>query len=78
MRNIILISVQNAKNMKRSPIYLFYEVVTNGSDGSPGDIGDVHYRCFHGAHRVCTIKKSMRSNLNGALCPSIARNSLHY
>jgi hypothetical protein len=52
--------------MKKSPIYLFYEIVTNGSDGTPGDDGDVHYRCFHGAHKTCTIKKSMRSNLNRA------------
>ena len=52
--------------MKKSPIYLFYEIVANGSDGTPGDDGDVHYRCHHGVHKVCTIKKSMRSNLNGA------------
>lgn len=51
--------------MKKSPIYLFYEIVANGSDGTPGDDGDVHYRCRHGAHKICTIKKSMRSNLNG-------------
>jgi hypothetical protein len=51
--------------MKKSPIYLFYEIVANGADGTPGDDGDVHYRCHHGAHKICTIKKSMRSNLNG-------------
>ena len=54
------------KSMKKSPIYLFYETVANGSDGTPGDDGDVHYRCLHGSHKTCTIKKSMRSNLNGA------------
>ncbi len=51
--------------MKKSPIYLFYEIVANGSDGTPGDNGNVHYHCLHGAHKICTIKKSMRSNLNG-------------
>jgi hypothetical protein len=51
--------------MKKNPIYLFYEVVANGSDGTPGDEGDVHYRCLHGTHKVCTIKRSMRSNLGG-------------
>ena len=58
---------QKGRNMKKSPIYLFYEVVTNGPNGTPGDDGDVHYHCLHGAHKVCTIKRSMRSNLNGAL-----------
>ena len=61
--------------MKKSPIYLFYEIVTNGSDGTPGEDGDIHYYCFHGAHKICTIKKSMRSNLNGAfsfLCDLIS------
>ncbi|KAF8219965.1 hypothetical protein L208DRAFT_785578 [Tricholoma matsutake] len=52
------------RKLKKSPIYHFYEIVTNGPDGTPGDDGDVHYRCLHGAHKVCTIKRSMRSNLN--------------
>ncbi|KAI0294734.1 hypothetical protein BC826DRAFT_968634 [Russula brevipes] len=38
--------------------------VPNASNGSPGDVGDVHYRCFHGTHKVCTIKKSMRILVN--------------
>lgn len=54
--------------MKKSPIYHFYEIVANGADGTPGDDGDVHYRCLHGTHKICTIKKSMRSNLNGGYC----------
>ena len=54
------------RSMKKNPIYLFYEVVANGSDGTPGEEGDVHYRCLHGTHKVCTIKRSMRSNLGGA------------
>ena len=53
------------RSIKKNPIYLFYEVVANGSDGTPGDDGDVHYCCLHGAHKICTIKKSMRSNLTG-------------
>ncbi|KAF8219691.1 hypothetical protein L208DRAFT_1338569 [Tricholoma matsutake] len=55
------------RNLKKSPIYHFYEIVTNGLDGTPGDDGDVHYHCLHGAHKVCTIKRSMRSNLNSVL-----------
>ena len=67
---------QKAKNTKKSPIYLFYEIVTNGSDGTPGDDGDVHYHCLHGSHKVCTIKKSMRSNLNGMSYMFVAHYSL--
>jgi hypothetical protein len=55
------------RSVKKNPIYLFYEVVANGPNGTPGDDGDIHYRCLHGTHKVCTIKRSMRSNLNGAL-----------
>ena len=51
--------------MKKNPIYLCYKIVANRSDGTPGDDGDVHYRCLHGTHKVCTIKKLIRSNLNG-------------
>src|SRR5229473_4618813 len=63
--------------MKKSPIYLFYEIVASGSDGTPGDDGDVHYRCLHGAHKICTIKKSMRSNLNGAFSFFLLLDSSH-
>ena len=52
--------------MKKSTIYLFYEIVANGANRTSEDDGNVHYHCFHGAHKICTIKKSMRSNLNGA------------
>ena len=51
--------------MKKSPIYLFYEIVLNGANGKPGDEEDVHYWCLHGGHKVCMIKRLMRSNLNG-------------
>jgi hypothetical protein len=56
------------QHMKKNPIYLFYEVIPNGADGTPGDDGDKHYRCLHGSHKICTIKKSMRGNLNGEFC----------
>jgi len=52
--------------VKKNPIYLFYEVIVNGPDGTLGDDGDVHYHCFHGVHKICTIKKTMRGNLSGA------------
>ncbi|KAF8813537.1 hypothetical protein BYT27DRAFT_7035532, partial [Phlegmacium glaucopus] len=58
-------------NTKRSPIYLFYEIVVNGPDGTLGDDGDIHYCCLHGTHKICTIKRSMRSNLN------VLVNNLH-
>ena len=61
------LQVSKVKSIKRSPVYLFYEVVANGSDGTPGDDGDVYYRCLHGAHKVCMIKRSMRSNLNSVM-----------
>ena len=51
--------------MKKSPIYYFYEIVTNGADGTPGDDGDIHYRCLHGAHKICMIKRLMKGNFNG-------------
>jgi hypothetical protein len=57
--------VLKTKSAKKSLIYLFYEVIANGSDGTSRDDSNVHYCCLHGAHKVCTIKKSMRSNLSG-------------
>jgi len=62
--------------MTKSPIYLFYEIITNGSDGTLGDDGDVHYCCLHGSYKICTIKKLMRSNLNGTLYAFVAHCSL--
>ncbi|KAF8799534.1 hypothetical protein BYT27DRAFT_7263832 [Phlegmacium glaucopus] len=43
------------RNLKKSPIYLFYEIVTNGPDSTLGDDGDVHYRCLHGTHKVFLV-----------------------
>jgi hypothetical protein len=56
----------SSRNLKKNPIYLFYDIVINGPNNTPGDDGDVHYRCLHGAHKVCTIKRSMKNNLSGA------------
>ena len=53
------------QHVKKNPIYLFYEVIPNGEDVTSGDNGDKHYQCFHGSHKICMIKKSMRGNLNG-------------
>ncbi|KAF8478000.1 hypothetical protein DFH94DRAFT_620353, partial [Russula ochroleuca] len=63
--------VLKTKSAKKSLIYLFYEVIANGSDGTSRDDSNVHYCCLHGAHKVCTIKKSMRSNLSALV------NNLH-
>ena len=54
------------QGVKKNPIHLFYEIVPARPDDKPGADGDVHYHCFHGDHKVCTIKKSMKSNLTGA------------
>lgn len=51
--------------MKKSPIYFFYKIVSNGADSTLGDDWNVHYHCLHSSHKICTIKKLMRSNLNG-------------
>ncbi|KAF8227879.1 hypothetical protein L208DRAFT_1294576, partial [Tricholoma matsutake] len=51
------------QGIKKNPIHLFYEVVPTGDDGKLGDNGDIHYHCLHGVHKVCTIKKTMKSNL---------------
>ncbi|KAI9452265.1 hypothetical protein F5148DRAFT_1152263 [Russula earlei] len=56
-------SKKKAGNVKRSPVYLFYEVISKGSHGSLGEDGDVHYCCLHGIHKMCTIKKKMRTNV---------------
>ena len=53
------------QGIKKNPIHLFYEVVPTG-DGKIGDDRDIHYCCLHGAHKVCTIKKTIKSNLTGA------------
>lgn len=56
---------KHLQGIKKNPIHLFYEIVPTGNNGKLGDDGDIHYRCLHGAHKVCTIKKTMKSNLTG-------------
>ena len=51
----------------KNPIYLFYEKVERDKDGEVGADGDSHYRCYHGARKVCSVRKSMKYNLTGAL-----------
>ena len=68
--------IQIAKSMKKSPIYLFYKNVANGPDGTLGDDGNIHYHCLHSSHKVCMIKRSMKSNVNGESYVLIAYHSL--
>jgi hypothetical protein len=46
-------------------IYLFYERVDKGADGTAGSPGDKHYKCYHGNRKVLTITRAMKSSLNG-------------
>ncbi|KAG6823497.1 hypothetical protein H0H92_010023, partial [Tricholoma furcatifolium] len=52
---------------KRNPIYHFFEAVECGADGRRGNPGDRHYKCYHGSHKVITLKASMKSNLSGLI-----------
>lgn len=51
----------------RNPIYYFYEKVEHDAKGSVGNVGDKHYKCFHGNQKVLTITKAMKSSLNGLI-----------
>ena len=51
--------------LRRNPIYHFYEMVKLGNNGKVGNPGDRHYKCYHGNRKVLTITKAMKSNLNG-------------
>jgi len=62
--------------MKKNPIYLFYENVANSTDDTPGDNGDKHYHCVHGSHKICTIERSMKDNVNGEFYILVAYCSL--
>jgi hypothetical protein len=48
-----------------NPIYLFYEEVLKNAHGIEGNMGDKHYKCYHGQRKILTITKAMRSSLNG-------------
>ncbi|KAJ7863906.1 hypothetical protein B0H13DRAFT_2281978, partial [Mycena leptocephala] len=45
-------------------IYLFFEPVDMGADGTVGSPGDRHFKYFHGARKVLTITRAMKSSLN--------------
>ncbi|KAF8463579.1 hypothetical protein JB92DRAFT_3136431 [Gautieria morchelliformis] len=49
----------------RPPIYHFYESVGKNSDGAPGQMGDKHYRCYHGQRKILTVTKKIKGSQNG-------------
>ncbi|KAF8482223.1 hypothetical protein JB92DRAFT_2837376 [Gautieria morchelliformis] len=49
----------------RPPIYHFYESVGKNSNGAPGQMGDKHYRCYHGQRKILTVTKKMKGSQNG-------------
>jgi hypothetical protein len=49
--------------VKKNPIHYFYEQVDYGADGSVGNPGDKHFKCYHGNRKVITLTKSMKYNL---------------
>ncbi|KAF8976201.1 hypothetical protein BDQ17DRAFT_1441224 [Cyathus striatus] len=53
--------------MTGNPIYFFYKDSTINSKNSVGNLGDKHYKCYHGGQRVLTITKAMRCSLNGLI-----------
>jgi hypothetical protein len=53
------------KTATKNPIYLFYERVEMAADGTPGQDGDKHYKCYLGGRKVFTITRAMKSSLNG-------------
>ena len=59
-----------------NPIYLFYKSVPQNSSSQPGDPNDKHYHCCHGNHKILTVTKLMKSNLNG-LCIIFASTRCH-
>lgn len=53
------------QSKRKNHVYLFYEEVDHNSSGARGEPGDKHFKCRHGAHKILTITKKMRSSLNG-------------
>ncbi|KAJ6506011.1 hypothetical protein DFH09DRAFT_883395, partial [Mycena vulgaris] len=49
----------------RNVIYEFYERVDLNKYGVPGDDGDKHYKCLHGASKIITVKRSQKHSVNG-------------
>ncbi|KAG1731487.1 uncharacterized protein EDB91DRAFT_1035604, partial [Suillus paluster] len=44
--------------------------------GVKGNIGDKHYKCYHGQCKILTITKAMRSSLNAGLIGHIKMHFL--
>ena len=57
----------NKKFKKRNPIYVFYKSVTINPEGTLGQPGDKHYKCYHGNPKILTVTRAMKSSLNGAI-----------
>ncbi|KAF9541336.1 hypothetical protein CPC08DRAFT_770631 [Agrocybe pediades] len=49
--------------LKKNPIHYFYREVERGADGKLGNVGDKHFKCYHGNQRIITLTKSMKYNL---------------
>ncbi|KAG2033414.1 hypothetical protein BDR03DRAFT_872184 [Suillus americanus] len=62
-----LLKVSSFLRLKDNPIYYFYELVEMNSNGQAGDVGDKHYKCYLGNHKVLTIMRAMKSSLNGLI-----------
>ena len=50
--------------IKRNPIYHFYEEWDSNNEGNPGNLGDKHYRCYHGKRKIFTVSKAMNYSLH--------------
>ncbi|KAH9069429.1 hypothetical protein EDB83DRAFT_2518582 [Lactarius deliciosus] len=49
--------------LKKNPIHYFYRQVDHGTDGTVGNPGDKHFKCYHGNRKIITLTKSMKYNL---------------
>ena len=63
---------------KQNPIYHFYESVSLNSHREVGNPGDRHYKCHHGTHKVITVTRAMKYNVNGKqplfICTDVLSN----
>ena len=44
----------------KNPIYYFYKRIDQASDGTVGNVGDQHYKCYHGGQKIITLKKASK------------------
>lgn len=60
---------------KTNPIYLFFEEVdAPQSTSKDADSRDKHYKCYHGARKIITLKHSSRGNLSSEFTPDLVLN----